>query len=337
MHNPSLEFNSYVVIVNYRTADLISQCVETIFAQKALLGNGKIIIVDNDSQDNSEIKISDFIKKNDWQSWVHLLQMPKNGGFAYGCNAGIRHIYETNDNTKYIMLLNPDTLVRAGAIATLVRFMEANPEVGITGSLIENLESSTESSAHRFHSPIGDLLDGARLGALTNIFPDYEVTPPLQYEPHQCDWVSGSSMMIRKQVIDDIGLLDEAFFLYFEEVDFFYRAAKAGWQTWYVPAAKVMHIEGASTGIKEIKRRPQYWYESRRRFTIKHHGVIGLIVSDLLWGIGRFTYAIRRMLQLGAQQPSLDPKWYALDLLWGDLKAILTGKVFKLEKEKIRF
>ena len=278
-----------------------------------------------------------FIEKQNWQSWIEVLSMPINGGFAFGCNSGIRRIYANNETFQYVMLLNPDTLVRDGAILELIGFMESNPNVGIAGSQIENQDGGIEISAHQFHSPIGDLLDGANLGGLTRLFPKYDVNPPLQYQPHKCDWVSGSSMMIRKQVIDDIGLLDEAFFLYYEEVDFFFRSANAGWQTWYVPAAKVMHIEGASTGIKENKRRPQYWYDSRRRFTIKHHGLTGLIISDMLWAIGRITYATRRMFRAGAQQPSLDPKWYALDLLWGDLKAILTGKVFRLEKEKIRF
>jgi N-acetylglucosaminyl-diphospho-decaprenol L-rhamnosyltransferase len=337
MTNISLNLNIQIIIVNYRTADLVIQCLETIFSQKDGFENGKIIVVDNNSQDDSYTKICAFVDKQNWQSRIDVLDMPKNGGFAYGCNAGIRHIYAKNSTAHYIMLLNPDTLVREGAISELVDFMELNLKVGIAGSQIENQDGGIEVSAHQFHSPIGELLDGANLGGLTKLFPSYDVNPPLQYQPHQCDWVSGSSMIIRKQVIDDIGLLDEAFFLYFEEVDFFFRSAKAGWQTWYVPAAKVMHIEGASTGIKENKRRPQYWYDSRRRFTIKHHGLIGLIVSDILWGMGRLTYATRRFFRVGAQQPSLDPKWYALDLLWGDFKAILTGKVFKLEKEKIRF
>jgi GT2 family glycosyltransferase len=143
-------------------------------------------------------------------------------------------------------------------------------------------------------------------------------------------------MMIRKRLIDDIGLLDEAFFLYFEEVDFFYRAANAGWQTWYVPTSKVMHIEGASTGIKLTKRRPKYWYNSRRRYFIKHHGVLGLVYTDLLWLLGRLSFLIRRFLKLGAQKMHNDPKWLMLDLLGGDFLAIFTGRAWRLEKEKIK-
>jgi GT2 family glycosyltransferase len=224
------------------------------------------------------------------------------------------------------MLLNPDTLVRADAIANLSHFMDTNPHVGIAGSQLENSDGGIENSAHRFHSLMSEFLEGARLGLLSRLFSQYETTPPLKTGNFQCDWVSGSSMMIRRELIDNIGMLDEGFFLYFEEVDFFYRAKKSGWQTWYVPTATVMHIEGASTGIKSAKRRPQYWYDSRRRFFIKHHGILGLVCADILWGLGRFSYVMRRLLRLGAQRISADPKFLAWDLLVGDAKAILNGK-----------
>jgi len=165
---------------------------------------------------------------------------------------------------------------------------------------------------------------------LSHYLSNYEITPPLRDEAHACDWVSGSSMIIRRKVLEDIGLMDEGFFLYFEEVDFFFRAAQAGWQTWYVPDSIVMHIEGASTGIKSIKRRPAYWYDSRRRYFVKHYGISSLILADLLWSFGRISFFIRRFLRLGAQGELRDPKYYSFDLLWGDIKAILTGKAWKI-------
>ncbi|MBC7756003.1 MAG: glycosyltransferase family 2 protein, partial [Bdellovibrio sp.] len=146
-------------------------------------------------------------------------------------------------------------------------------------------------------------------------------------------WVSGASMMIRRQLINEIGLLDENFFLYFEEVDFFHRAKVAGWQTWYVPVAKVMHIEGAATGIKSAKRRPQYWYDSRRRYFIKHQGVFALVCADILWGLGRLSYVLRRAIKFGGQGDNTDPKWLAWDLLAGDAKSLVTGKIAIKNKE----
>jgi N-acetylglucosaminyl-diphospho-decaprenol L-rhamnosyltransferase len=301
-------------------------CLTSVNKQSDALNGGKVIVVDNDSQDGSTEKLANFIQINDFKSWVDIVPMPRNGGFAYGCNAGINHALSLDNAADYVMLLNPDTLVRANAIVSLSDFMDANHHVGVAGSQLENSEGGIENSAHRFHSLMSEFLEGARLGFLSRLFPRYETTPALKTGNFQCDWVSGASMMIRRQLIQDIGLIDEGFFLYFEEVDFFYRAAKAGWQTWYVPAAKVMHIEGAATGIKSDKRRPQYWYDSRRRYFIKHHGLLGLVCADVLWGIGRFSYMFRRLLRLGAQEPSADPKFLAWDLLAGDAKAIIIGK-----------
>ena len=313
-------------MVNYKTAELAMQCLASINKQNDALNGGKVVVVDNNSQDGSAEKLANYVQKNDFNSWVDILLMPSNGGFAYGCNVGITHAFTLNNAADYVMLLNPDTMVRPNAIASLSNFMDANHHVGITGSQLENSEGGIENSAHRFHSVISEFIEGARLGLLSRLFSRYETTPALKTGNFQCDWVSGASMMIRRQLIKDIGLLDEGFFLYFEEVDYFYRAAKAGWQTWYVPAAKVMHIEGAATGIKSAKRRPKYWYDSRRRYFIKHHGVLGLVCADALWGIGRFSYQLRRLLGLGAQGQSTDPKFLACDLLVGDAKAILMGK-----------
>jgi GT2 family glycosyltransferase len=131
-------------------------------------------------------------------------------------------------------------------------------------------------------------------------------------------------------MLEEIGPMDEGFFLYFEEVDFFFRAAQSGWQTWYVPESVVMHIEGVSTGIKSSKRRPSYWYDSRRRYYLKHYGISSLILADLLWTFGRSTFFIRRLLNLGAQGEMRDPKFYTYDILWGDVKAILTGKAWNI-------
>lgn len=298
--------------------------------EKAAIGEGRIVVIDNASGDNSVEKISCAIQSESWSSWVSLLQMDRNGGFAFGNNVGFNQALSSPDHVDYMMLLNPDSLVRQGAIEKLVNFMDQHPYVGIAGSRLENIDGDIECSAHAFHSPISELLEGARLNFLTKYLSAYEVTPSLRNEAHRCDWISGSSMIIRREVIEDIGMMDEGFFLYFEEVDFFQRAANAGWQTWYVPESTVMHIEGASTGIKSTSRRPAYWYNSRRRYFVKHYGITGLITADLLLSIGRLSFWLRRLLKLGAQGKQQDPKWFMFDLLWSDLRAILTGKIWRI-------
>lgn len=319
----------WIITVNYRTANLVIESLRAIAVQKEALGGGRVVIVDNASGDGSEEAILSAIQSEGWSHWVSITPMSRNGGFAFGNNVGFSQALLSND-VDYLLLLNPDSLVRQNAIEKLVTFMESHPHVGIAGSRLENINGGIECSAHKFHSPLGELLDGARLGVLTRMLSSYEVTPPLRDDAHACDWVSGSSMMIRRKVIEDIGLMDEGYFLYFEEVDFFFRAAQAGWQTWYVPESIVMHIEGASTGIKSTKRRPAYWYNSRRRYLVKYYGVSGLVLADLLLSIGRLTFIVRRFMRMGAQSEQVDPKWFMFDLLWGDLRAILTGKILRL-------
>lgn len=320
-----------ISIVNYKTAELaLKSCA--LIVEKCQQ-DCMIFIADNDSKDGSATIIAKHIEKNNWSKQVKFIPLPMNGGFAYGSNAGIREALKLDFD--YIMLLNPDTEIREGAIEALADFLDSHPEVGIVGSQLENQSGGAENSAHYFHTPIGELLESARLGMLTKLFSAYEVTPPRQEVAHQCDWVSGSSMMVRKKVFEDIGLLDEVYFLYFEEVDFFFRAKKAGWQTWYVPESKVMHIEGASTGIKSNKRRPTYWYASRRRFLIKHHGVSGLILADILWSIGRVSYLLRQTLRIGKKQENNDPSWLMYDLLRGDILSVLSGSAWRIKKEKV--
>lgn len=321
---------TWIVTVNYRTADLVIESLHALAPQRETLGGGRVVIVDNASGDESVEKIAEAINTEDWESWVSLMPMSRNGGFAFGNNVGFFKAFSSSDCVDYLLLLNPDSSARLGSIEKLVDFMEAHTEAGIAGSRLENQGGGIECSAHKFHSPISELLEGARLGLLTQYLSSYEVTPPLREEAHRCDWVSGSCMIIRRKVIEDIGMMDEGFFLYFEEVDFFQRAARVGWQTWYVPESIVMHIEGASTGIKSTKRRPAYWYNSRRRYFVKHYGVSGLLLADLLLSIGRLTFSIRRFLRLGAQGELQDPKWFIFDLLWSDFRALIAGKIWHL-------
>jgi len=175
---------------------------------------------------------------------------------------------------------------------------------------------------------LGELESGAHLGILSRAMIRYMVTPPMQETAHECDWVSGASMMVRREVFEQIGLLDEGYFLYFEEADFCLRARKAGWQIWFVPESRVVHLEGAATGIQQTtRRRPAYWYNSRRRYFIKHLGVTGLILADALWTVGRTSLVLRRLFRLGSGGDGLgDPKWFAFDLLWGDLRSLFSGK-----------
>src|SRR5262249_6671991 len=152
-------------------------------------------------------------------------------------------------------------------------------------------------SAHNAPSPLGELEAGARLGPLSRALARFAVTPPPQWEAHACDWVSGAALIVRREVLERIGPMDDGYFLYFEEVDYCTRARRAGWEVWFVPQSRIVHLEGASTGIHQVeRRRPRYWFDSRRRYFVKHHGVAGLLAADALWALGRASLAARRAL-----------------------------------------
>lgn len=313
----------WIIIVNYRTADLTINCLNSISIQITESPTIRTVVVDNNSGDGSIELLTNYIDQAGWENWASVLALNKNGGFAFGNNAGIKEALKSDLGADYFMLLNPDTIVHKGSIRELVDFMDSNDRAGICGSLLKNSGGGSECSAHNAFTPLGELESGARLGILSHVLRRYTTTLPIQETPHQCEWVSGASLMIRREVIELIGMLDEDYFLYFEEADFCLRARKENWQIWLVPQSQVTHLEGAATGIKSVlRRRPSYWYASRRRYFVKHFGIVGLIFADLLWALGRTSLFVRRVLRLGTGGQQQDPKWFAFDLLWGDLKSL---------------
>lgn len=305
---------------------MVLDCLRSIAPQRAGFDVLHIVVVDNDSGDGSYEMISDAVSREDWEAWVSVVASGRNGGFAYGNNVGIRLALEASQRPDFVMLLNPDTIVPAGALQKLLHFMQSNQLVGIAGSLLENGEGGPECAAHNAPSPVGELVSAANLGMLSRLLHRYVVTPPIRDESHECEWVSGASFMVRREVFEKIGLMDEEFFLYFEEVDFCTRARRDGWHVWFVRESCIVHLEGAATGIRHMaRRRPRYWYDSRRRYFIKHFGISGLIFADMLWAAGRLSLAIRSLFGLGKGGRVDGPKWFAFDLLWGDMRFLLGG------------
>jgi GT2 family glycosyltransferase len=301
-----------VVIVNYKTALLALRAAEAALADVRALG-GAIAIVDNDSGDGSLATLRDGIASGRFGSTVEVIAAEKNGGFGYGNNVAIRRALASSDPPQYVYLLNPDAMPDPGAIRTLVEFLDAHPEVGIAGSHIHNPDGSTHVSAFRFPSPIGELEGTLRLGLATKLFDRWSVWNLPCDETARVDWVSGASTMIRRDVLDQVGLFDENFFLYFEETDLCRRAAEAGWQTWFVHEASVEHEVGVATGIKDTKRRtPPYWFASRRYYFLKQGGRGELWLANLLWMAGFSLWRLRRRLQA---KPDPDPPQMLADFV----------------------
>lgn len=327
-----------VVIVNYRTAGLVIDCLRSLMPQAKELGRFKVVVVDNNSPDDSVQKLANAVSAENWTSTVEIMPMPINGGFAYGNNACIRKNLESATPPNYFLLLNPDTLPPPGSIKLLLNFMDEHPQAGIAGSQLVNSHGAIEKSAHTFPSPLNELVKSARLGALESVLGFRPPTHMDQSSAYQCDWVSGACMLVRNRLFADIGLMDEKYFLYFEEVDLCRRANSAGWQCWHVPASRLVHLEGSSTGISnKMRRRAGYWFDSRRRFFVKFYGIAGLILADMSWAIGRISFLVRAFMRIGNPGKSdHTPRWFMFDLLWGDVKTIITGKAREILKDRLK-
>lgn len=304
-----------VVVLNYRTPKLVVRCLESLERELADCESMHVVVTDNASGDDSITVIRSAIEANDW-SWCTFMPLPRNGGYSYGNNAGIEAFLNRDDAPEYVMLLNPDAYVRPGSIRTLVEFMDTHVEVGIAGARVEDEEGERAESAFRFPSVTNEMLHGFKLGVLDRLLDNHRTFYELDGEARPVDWVTGAAMIIRKEVFDDVGLLDEGYFLYFDEVDFCWRASQAGWTVYHVPASTVVHLQAQSTQItdarKQQPRYPAYWFESRRRFFVKNRGKLPALLADLAFLTGYSTFRVRSVIQ---RKPNREPPHFWRDFV----------------------
>jgi N-acetylglucosaminyl-diphospho-decaprenol L-rhamnosyltransferase len=305
-----------IVIVNYRSSGLAIDCLRSLEPEVAANPGARAVVVENASGDDSGDRLAASIGENGWAPWAELVVAPRNGGFAAGNNVAIAPALSSPDPPDYIWLLNPDTVVRAGALGELVGFLERRPDVGLAGSRLEHRDGTPQRSAFRFPTVLGELEGGLRLGPVSRLLGRYVLAPPVPDRECRVDWVAGASLLIRREVFDAVGLLDEGYFMYFEEVDFCLKAGRAGWPCWYAPASRVVHLVGQSSGVTragdERKRRPRYWFEARRRYFTSNHGRPKTLAADVAFALGYGSYRVRRVLQ---RKPDRDPEWMLWDFL----------------------
>jgi N-acetylglucosaminyl-diphospho-decaprenol L-rhamnosyltransferase len=281
-----------VVIINYRTADLVIQCLQSLLPQ---LVNACVIVVDNCSPDASATILQNWIADNIGQNPVRLIPSQINGGFSSGNNIGMRAI-----DAEYYLLLNSDTIVRPEAIAILLQTADGHPEAGLISPRLEWPDETPQQSCFRYESPIGELIGAARTGALTRTLKRFDVPLPASDVIVYPQWTSFACVLVRHEALDEIGFMDEDFFMYFEDVEFCRRARKAGWEIIHNPKARVVHLRGGSSPVKqrtlERKRLPRYYYVSRTRYFYLAYGWFGLTLANILWSLGRCISKCREIL-----------------------------------------
>ncbi len=287
-----------VAMINYRTADLAIKAIQSAKADLLELGDSRLVVVDNESGDGSYEKILAATESE--RSWVEVVRADRNGGFSYGNNFAFRPALDKTPAPEFLLLLNPDTEVQPGAIVAMIDFLRANPRAGIVGARIVWPDGTPRASAFRYPGIASEFYESSSLGAIARMFPGAALSRGAPEQSSKTDWVPGAAMMIRREVIDAIGLMDEDYFLYFEELDFCLQATRAEWECWYLRDATVMHIEGQATGVKagvdRPARRPGYWFDSRRRFFVKNHGRLYAIACDIAQVAGLSLWHLKRLI-----------------------------------------
>ncbi len=274
-----------VVILNYRTPQLVIDCLASLASEVDPLRD-VVVVVDNASGDDSVERIEAAIEQNHWTEWCQFIPSPDNNGFSAGNNLGCAAVA-----ADYYLLTNSDTLFRPGAIEELLRGAAAHPQAAMLGPRLECLNGDPQVSCFKFHSPLSELIDAAATGPLTKLLSKFDVPRPVIDHSECYDWLGFPCVLVRSDVLRQVGPMDEGFFMYYEDVDYCRRIRRAGGEIRYWPAARVVHLGGQSSNMRELtaacKRRPKYFYAARARYYAKHFGHLGLWLANGLWMAGR--------------------------------------------------
>jgi GT2 family glycosyltransferase len=307
-----------VVIINYKTPDLVVQCLASLLDQFDGI-SGSVAVVDNASQDGSVGKIRGWLAAHDEGGIIRLVESATNLGFSGGNNLGIRSI-----DADYYLLLNSDTIVRPGALSIMLATAVSQPRAGIVSPRLEWPDGTPQESCFRYLSPVSELIAAARTGPITSALRNFVVPLPVSDIVVKPQWTSFACALLRREMIEEIGFMDEGFFLYFEDVEYCRRARKAGWEIVHNPQARVVHLRGGSSPVKrktlERKRLPSYYFASRSRYFYLAYGRLGLTLANVLWHLGRCVSKCRELVERRERGAS-EREWVDIWTNWSDPNA----------------
>ncbi|MFN2296119.1 MAG: glycosyltransferase family 2 protein [Candidatus Promineifilaceae bacterium] len=226
-----------IAIVSWNTRDLLERCLSSVQQEQQNSPDltVDVCVVDNASTDGSANMVSESFP------WVRLICNTENAGFAQANNQAIQQ-----SAGRYALLLNSDTELHAGVLATLVAFMEDHPRAGACGARLVGVDGRLERACHPMLTPGREFW---RLTFFDRLWPraTYTMETWDTQTPRRVEVIKGACLLLRREALDQVGLLDGRYHMYTEEVDLCYRLAEAGWQLWYVPQAVVTHYGAASS------------------------------------------------------------------------------------------
>lgn len=252
-----------IIIVSWNVCDLLRRCLQSVDREQRAVGS-EVIVIDNASSDGSaEMVAREFPQ-------VRLIANAENRGFPGANNQGI-----AVSAGRYVMLLNPDTEVLGDALKMIVAYLDAQPQVGALGPQLLNPDGSVQSSRRRFPTFWTALFESTwlRPWAPAGLLERYYVLDRRDDETSEVDWVTGACLVVRREALEQVGGLDEGFFMYSEELDWCKRIKAAGWKVVYFPEAQVIHYGGKSSE-QVLPARHIHFQTSKIRYFRKHHGAL---------------------------------------------------------------
>jgi GT2 family glycosyltransferase len=195
----------------------------------------------------------------------------------------------------------------------LIAAISSEHDVGLVSPRLEWPDGKPQESCFRYHRPISELINSAGTGFITRLLAEYEVPMRVSDERSFPEWTSFACVMIRREVLDQVGLMDDGIFMYFEDVEFCFRAREAGWKILHEPAARVVHLRGGSSPVKSLagkrKRLPRYFYEARTRYFYKLYGGMGLLAANSWWTFGWTISLLRSLSGKRYRSPNCKAQW----------------------------
>ncbi|WP_164881840.1 glycosyltransferase family 2 protein [Paenirhodobacter populi] len=289
-----------VIVVNYGTADLSIDAVESVLARQHEGHPVEVHLVDNASPGDDAARFAQAHAERGWGERVTLWLERENHGFGRGNNVVIQALAARAAPPDYFFLLNPDASLENEALAILADFMDTRPQVQAAGARIERPNGSPVAAAFRFPGAGSEFGSTVSFGPVTRLFARYQVAMPADLPRQQVDWVSGAAVMFRLAAVQKAGFFDPDFFLYFEETELMWRLHAQGGEVWFLPEARVGHEAGAATGMQggrhRSKAQPGYWYDSWRLYHVKTRGVgAARRIALLKFLAGGLNFTLRRL------------------------------------------
>lgn len=268
-----------IVIVSWNVADLLVACLDSIYAGLGDL-RAEAIVVDSGSTDATLTVVRERCPQ------VILLPQTENIGYTRANNLGLVQAQGRN-----LLLLNPDTEIQGDALATMVAYLDANPDVGIVGPHTHNSDGSYQSTRRRFPTLATAFFESTWLQPLApkRLLDHYYVNDAPTDQTLDVDWVQGSALMARREVYAQIGGLDEGYVMYSEELDWCKRAKNAGWRVVFLADAHITHHGGKSSD-QVVARRHVLFQQSKLRYFRKYHGAA---VAQILRAVLLLNYAVQ--------------------------------------------